>query len=233
MTKLKAPSKKTLILLSALFVGYNLILFVLTSFSGHHLSYWCSYAFMMIALVFFAFDLSLANVRTAKDYLLGFPVIRHAVLYLGTEFIASVVFMALDKKEFSGKIAFAVQTVFLILHIIFDVLCLTAKEKVEEVQQKTKASTGFMKNLNADAEMLVMYAYDDELKKAFSKFAEAVKYSDKVSSPALEDVENRLSLLTANSKQMLRDKDKDVALKCCEEMMLTLEERNKKCKAFK
>ena len=234
MTNNKKSSKFGMMALMAaiVFVTYNAVLFAVCGFSGHGAAFWISYAFMMVAFVTLAVSGLALKSRTVqpKDWLLGYPVLKHCGIYLILEFIASVIFIALDYIDCPWAIAFAVQMVLLAVHLVFIISCFMAKEMVENVEVKVNQKTSYISLLRVDVEMIAERSTDTEVKTAFGKLAEQLRYSDPMSNEALADLESRISNLVEQAKIVT---DKSDLLRICNNVSLLITERNKKCKVLK
>jgi hypothetical protein len=234
---LKIDKKKTIAIVATLtvFAIYNAVLFIVSGLVDHGAAFWISYVFMLTAFVFIALNAALQGKRPIqpKDFLLGYPVLKHSVIYTVVEFIVSTLFMCLDKAMTSGAIPAAVQLVLLAVHIVFLSMCYYAKETREELQQKVNTSTQFMRKLRTDVDTIADRISDAETKKVFSDFAEELRYSDPVSSAALSDVEARLSEAVDDAADALADGKNDEAQSLCRKARLILKERNRLCKELK
>ena len=229
------PKTTILIMLIGL-VTYNVALFALCGFEDHGATFWVSYVFMLIAFASTGVSGYMLSQKTEmpKDWLLGYPILRHCAIYVGLEAIASIVFMYLDyENDCEWGIALAVQTVLLALHLVMILSSFKSKEKVEEVQTNVKTKTSRMKFLQVDVEMVAQRAANPAVKSAYTKLAEQVRYSDPVSNDLLADTENQIAYLIEQAKTSIMMNNDDNALAICRQATLLLEERNKKCKMLK
>lgn len=232
------PAAKTfmVILIGAIcFLTYNIVLFILCGFTDHGGAFWCSYVFMLLAFITLAVSLIFLRYKDyqPKDWLLGYPILKHCTIYIILESIVSVLFMILDYQKCPWVLAFAVQMILFAVHLVFIISCFLAKEMIEDVQIKVKADTSYFKLLKADAEMAAENCKDREVKQAFMKLAEQIRYSDYVRNPALEPLERQISDLVSEANIFLSLNDEKSALDNCKKAMLLLLERNKKCQALK
>lgn len=237
MDKMNLSSKiiKIISMFAIIFVVYNVVLFVLCGFVGHGAAFWISYVFMIISFADVAVISYLLKGRSVlpKDWLLGYPILRHATIYIVIEFILSVSFMVGDYYKWKGSIAFATQMILLAVHLVFAISCFLAKEMIEEVQEKIQTNTTEMKLLQAEVEMVVEKTSDLDIKNAFRKLAEQVRYSDPVSNEYLSEIEREILTYVTSANVYLETNDKENALECYKRASLLLSERNKKCKALK
>ena len=87
------------LIFAIILVSYNIVLFLLTKVM--HTSFWVSYIFIMIALIFVMFSFFFVSNEKRKKQVVGMPVTVLSVLYLCTEFIMGTIFMFFN-LEFSA-----------------------------------------------------------------------------------------------------------------------------------
>ena len=108
-----------------------------------------------------------------------------------------------------------------------------AQETIVDVQDKVKVATSFIKLLQVDVEMIAEKTTDPNVKEAFLKLAEQVRYSDPMSNENLSELERQIKLQVSNADSCITLNDIDGALQCGNRASLLLIERNKKCKVLK
>ena len=232
-TNQKTAFRLTAIIAAIMFVTYNAVLFAICGFPHHGGAFWLSYVFMMVAFATFAISGFIVKDRVVqpKDWLLGYPILKHCVIYLVVELIVSVLFIILDAVvNCPWGIAFAVQLILLAVHLVFIISCFVAKEIIEGVGEKTEKKTSYVALLRVDVEMIAERQTDPDLKKEFAKLAEQVRFSDPMSSDLLGDLERNISALVDRAKV---ETDAAALMELCREISLLLTERNKKCKVLK
>ncbi len=218
-----------------LFVVYNILVFVIAGFTGHGASFWVSYAFMLVAFICVAVSALLLRSSTnqPKDWLFGYPVVKHCTVYIIAELIASVLFMALDKTGFPFAIGFAVQLIILALHLVFLISCFIAKETIDEVEQKVGRSTAFIDLLTVEIAMVADNIDDAAAKKAVKSLEEAVRFSDPISNEMLSVIEAEISGRVTDMRAYAEARDVENVLLECEAVGKLIKERNMKCKVLK
>ena len=232
--KLNKKGKMLATILAILFITYNVILFILSGFTDHTAVFWLSWAFMMISFGAMAcVGLILGKQGMfLRDWLFGYPIIRHTTLYLVFEFVASTIFIIFEQQVGLGW-TFSLQFLFLAVYLVFAISCFMAKETISDIHTKVSDKTRFIKMLRADAEMLTEKCADAETKEQCQQLAEAIRYSDPMSSKALFELEKELALAVSECDKAVAANDFESARKLCEKAMLLLAERNKKCKTLK
>ena len=227
-------SKMTAAILALAFIAYNVVLFVLCGFTEHTGVFWMSWGFMIVAFA------AMAGAGVAlgqkgmflRDWLFGYPIVKHSTIYIIVEFCASTLFIILEDYIKAGW-AFAIQFIFLCAYGICAISCFLAKETIEEVHNNVSDKTRFIKLLRVDAEMLIEKCDDAETKAECKKLAEAIRYSDPMSSESLFELEKDLALTVSECDKAVSVKNYILAKELCAKAMLQLTERNKKCKALK
>lgn len=106
------------------------------------------------------------------------------------------------------------------------------KEEIERLDAKIQGKRAYLKSLQGELESLAARAGDAEQKKALAALAEAFRYSDPISPPQLAELENALAEKVGTLAQSLGG-DPKASLALCEDIKLSLAERNRKCKALK
>ena len=228
-------NKKSTLPLAAFIIGlvtYNAALFVIAGFS-HGAAFYTSYVFMLLAFASIIFAAVMMKKRGMgmKDILLGYPLIKHCTIYFIAELIVSVIFMLLDAKV-GFAAPFAVQLIMLCVHLMFALSCLIARDKIEEMRTQVNDSTLFISMLKVDADALVLRAKEREVKEAYKKLSEEIRFSDPVSSSPLFPTEREISAKMVAARECIAT-DADKALALCAEMSALLKIRNEMCKMVK
>ncbi|HRT81794.1 MAG TPA: hypothetical protein P5127_01385, partial [Oscillospiraceae bacterium] len=108
----------------------------------------------------------------------------------------------------------------------------TAADIVEEVGQKVKEQTFFIKSLTVDAQTLVNSVKTPQSKALAQKIYEAIRYSDPMSSDALSADDGKIALAFENFSKALKD-DSGESQELSEELLVLIKARNEKCKLLK
>jgi len=213
---------------------YNVILFVIAGFEDHEASFWISYAAMMVCFIACAAAVFFCSSRDTVmcDWFLGLPILRHTLIYVIAELVLSTIFIALDDLV-PWAVPFIIQFILLCVFLVLVFSCLFSKNVINEIEQTVKTKTSFVKLLHVDAQMLCELCPDAESKKAFSDLAEAIRYSDPMSSDLLAPLEGEIQTCVMNAKMQLSEGDVQGAMATCNRAMFFLKERNLKCKALK
>lgn len=211
--------------LGILLVLFSVIAFVIpTEKTG---TFWIAYVFTAIAVVaqIVIWKNALGKEDTLKSKFLGLPVVHIGIVYLVVQIIAFAVFAAVPTLPvWSAIVACAT-----ILGI--SAICIIAGEagrgEIERVEEKVRNKVFFIKELQADVELLIDRETDTEIKTALQQLAEKIRFSDPMSNDTLEKIE---SAIAAKVSELKTESDKMTII---QELNLLLAERNKKCKILK
>ena len=196
------------------------------------LAFWISYAFITLmfiaqlvcSIVFFKQD------NNDKKFL-NIPII-------------SLSYTALIVSIIVGAVAMVVPFIPYWVGIILDVLIVAfyaiaiisskaAADKIENIDKKVKAQTFFIKSLTVDAESLLPRAKSDETKAISKKVYEAIRYSDPMSNEALSPVESQITIKFNEFSNAVVEDNKPLAETIGNELIILVNDRNKKCKILK
>lgn len=199
--------------------------------------FWLSYVFALVAMgaQLYAYpralDLDGHDVRS-KFY--GFPLARIATAYLVVQLALSLVFMVLAKYvDVKTWIPFVAYVLILGISAIGFIAADTMRDEVERQDTVHKANVGTMRALQSKAVFVASQCDDAETKKALDAFAEALRFSDPVSSDALADIEENLTGLVEELGNAVMDKDYAAAKSLCTKASSLLADRNRMCKLNK
>lgn len=195
-------------------------------------SFWIGYAFITImfiaqlvcSIVFF-------KQESKEKRFLNIPVI-------------SLSYTALFVSMIVGAVAMAVPFVPYWVGIILDVLVVAfyaiaiisskaAADTIENIDKKVKTQTFFIKSLTVDAESLLNQSKSDETKIIAKKVYEAIRYSDPMSNEALSSVESQITVKFNEFSNAVIKGNKPLAETLGNELIILVNDRNKKCKLLK
>lgn len=107
-----------------------------------------------------------------------------------------------------------------------------ATNTVDQVDEKVKTQTAFIKKLTVEAENVLTCAKNEPVKAECQKVYEAIRYSDPMSNDELIDIENQIalkfdefSIAVSNGAENITDLSKG--------LVVLIADRNKKCKLLK
>ena len=222
---MKKNSSKGYLILGILFILVSVIAFTVPA--AKTAAFWISYAFTVVAFAaqIIIWNAALGRSESLKSKFLGLPVLHIGIVYLVVQVVALIVFLSIPTLPiWSAVVACAVIAgVSAVCMIASDV----GRGEIDRVSAKVQEKTFYIRELQADVEMLEEQEQNPEIKISLTKLAEKIRYSDPMSNIALADLEDRIrekvtALRTADHK-----------LEIIAELDLLLAERNRKAKILK
>lgn len=222
---MKKNSSKGYFILGILFILVGVIAFAVPT--AKTAAFWISYAFTVVAFAaqIIIWNAALGRSESLKSKFLGFSVVHIGIVYLVVQIIALIIFLSIPTLPiWSAVVACAVIAgISAVCMIASDV----GRGEIDRVSAKVQEKTFYIRELQADVEMLEEQEQNPEIKISLTKLAEKIRYSDPMSNVALADLEDRIrekvtALRTADHK-----------LEIIAELDLLLAERNRKAKILK
>lgn len=222
---MKKNSTKGYVILGILFALVSIIAFAVPT--AKTATFWIAYVFTAAA---FAAQIGIwktafGKEETLKSKFLGFPVVHIGIVYAVIQVIAFAVFMFVPTlPAWSAIVAGSVIAgVSAVCMISAD----AGRNETERVEAKVQKKVFYIRELQADIELLADNESDSAEKTALSQLAEKIRFSDPMSNEQLADLENRISTKVAKLKTASNK------LEIITELNSLLDERNKKCKILK
>lgn len=195
-------------------------------------SFWIGYGFVTLAfiaqlvcsLIFFKQD-------TKEKRFLNIPVISLSYTALLLSIIIGAVAMAVPSIPY--WIAVIVDVLITAFYAIAIISSKAAADTVSSIDTKIKQQTFFIKSLSVYAQSLVNSAKTDEMKTLANKVYEAVRYSDPMSSPQLETIENEIEIKFNQFLSAVKSDNASLAQSIADELVTLIKDRNNKCKLLK
>ena len=168
---------------------------------------------------------ALGRSESLKSKFLGFSVVHIGIVYLVVQIIALIVLLFIPTLPiWSAVVACAVIAgVSAACMIASDV----GRGEIERVSAKVQEKTFYIKQLQADVELLAGAETDTATKSALTRLSEKIRYSDPMSDEQPAAVEDRI---TAKIAELKSSTDK---VKIINELNSLLDERNRKIKILK
>lgn len=222
---MKKNSSKGYFILGILFILVGVIAFAVPT--AKTAAFWISYAFTVVAFAaqIIIWNAALGRSESLKSKFLGFSAVHIGIVYLVVQIIALIIFLSIPTLPiWSAVVACAVIAgISAVCMIASDV----GRGEIDRVSAKVQEKTFYIRELQADVEMLEEQEQNPEIKISLTKLTEKIRYSDPMSNVALADLEDRIrekvtALRTADHK-----------LEIIAELDLLLAERNRKAKILK
>ena len=221
-------------MLAVAFIAYVVCVFVIFGIEDHNAVFWVSFGFAVAAFLTVTISVCILRMQglRLRDWIFGFPIIKHGAVYLTLEIAVSIAFIALE-KHIPFAVAFIAQFLILCVFLMFAISAFMAKETRQQVHDNVTARTANVKMLRAKSETLVDKCPDEETRRAFVALAEKIRFSDPVSSDALFDIENKISVTLDICADALDENNAETALKYCAKADKLMNERNTLCRTQK
>lgn len=221
---MKKNSTKGYVILGILFTLVSIIAFAVPTLKTA--TFWIAYVFTAAA---FAAQIIIWRTALGKEALkskfLGFPVVHIGIVYAIIQTVAFAVFL------FAPMLP--VWSAIVVCSIIAGVsaVCMISTDaglnEIERVEAEVQEKVFFIRELQADIELIATTETDADTKAELTRLAEKISFSDPMSNEQLMDLENKIST------KVLKLKTATTKVEIITELTLLLDERNKKCKILK
>lgn len=232
---MKKNFKYYIIAWAALLAVYNVVVFAiqpLTGFVKYDTVFWIAWAFVIAAFVGQLICASVAfKAENSERLFLNISLITESYTALIIMAVAGSVLMLIPNCP-----AWIVSVVCVVIFGFSAITIIKAKaaaEIVSDVSEKVKGKTLFIKSLSVDAESLISRAQSEEIKAELKKVADAVRYSDPMSSDALSGIESRITLKFDEFSRAVESGNGDAVRALGNALSILIADRNKKCRMLK
>ncbi len=195
-------------------------------------SFWIGYAFITLifiaqlvcSIVFFKQD-------SKEKRFLNIPVISLSYTALLVSIIVGAIAMVVPLIPY--WVGIILDMLIVAFYAITIIASKAAADTIENIDNKVKAQTFFIKSLTVDAERLLPRAKSDETKAIAKKVYEAIRYSDPMSNEALSSVESQIAIKFNEFSNAVIEDNKPTAKAIGNELIILVNDRNTKCKLSK
>ena len=214
---------------------FNVIAFVSVGWSGQEKytsSFWIGYTFITAMFIGQLICSIMAfKADSAKKLFYNISLIKISYAGLICSFIFGGLCMLISPLPYwVGVILCAI---VLVANVLSVVKATAAVEEIERVDEKIKEQTFFIKSLTVDADTLMASAKSEAVKAECRKVYEAIRYSDPMSHDALASVEAQITIQFHALSEAVEGDDADLVVAIVKNLMVLIEDRNKKCKLLK
>lgn len=220
----------SLVITFIIFAVYNIIAFLLPNGKGG--MFWTGYGFSMAAILLTAgVGFYTLERKGLKSKVYGVTLLSLVWSYLIAQLIIGLLEMALPSIPFQYGII--LNAILLGGCLIGLIAADIAIDEVERIDENVKKKVSYIKSLQTDIECLIDKNKDEAAKKALKDLAEAIRYSDPMSSPQLSAIENEIKVKAAGLTNAAASVDSSAIVSICDEMQQLVAERNRTCKTIK
>lgn len=222
---MKNNNTKGYMILGILFALVSIIALVVSQMKTA--AFWIAYAFTVIALAaqIGIWKVALGKEGTLKSKFLGFPVIHIGIIYLGVQLVVFAVVIFVPMLPIWSTIVLC--TIIIGISAVCMIASEAGRDEIERVEIIAQKKIFYIRELQANVELLVDNEKNVEIKTALMRLLEKIRYSDPMSSEQLKDLEGRISAKVAEMKTATN------ITEIIAELNSLLDERNKKCKILK
>lgn len=195
-------------------------------------SFWIGYIFIMLAFIgqLFAAWLAVKDDDITKLFY-NIPLITISYTALIVMTVIGTLSMTIPNLPYwLGVIGCMIVLAFSVIALMG---AQAASSIVTDMDYEIKNKTFFIKSLTVDVESLMEKAASADMKEEIKKVYEAVRYSDPMSSDALSGVESQITLRMNELADSVEKGDIDLVSKNAGEMIVLINDRNRKCKLLK
>ena len=222
---MKKNSTKGYVILGILVVLISIIAFAVPTVKTA--TFWIAYAFTAAAFAaqIGIWKTALGKEGTLKSKFLGFPVVHIGIVYAIIQTVAFAVFLFVPTLPVWSAIV--VCSVIAGISAVCMISVDAGRNEIERVEAKVQNKVFYIRELQADIELLADNETNADVKTALTQLAEKIRFSDPMSSEQLADLENKISA------KVLELKTVPNKVEIITELNSLLDERNKKCKILK
>ena len=231
---MKKNSARWWVIWAVVLAVYNVIVFAVPF--PKNAVFFVSWSFTLLALGAQVYVVRTAfyHGEGARSKFYGFPIAKIGVVYLFAQVVLSLVFMALGLAvSVPVWVPLVLYVVLLGASAVGLISAEVTRDEIVRQDTKLKKNVSCMRALQSKAMAMVPLAKDASVRVALEKFAEDIRFSDPVSSAALEAAESDLSACIDDLQQAVLDNDQEAALSLEKRAEMLLAERNRLCKLEK
>lgn len=221
---MKKNSTKGYVILGILFALVSIIAFAVPTIKTA--IFWIAYVFTAatFAAQIFIWNKALGK-ETLKSKFLGLSVVHIGIVYAIIQTVAFVVFLFASTLPVWSAIVVCsvIAGVSAVCMISADAGC----NEIERVDAKVQKKVFYIRELQADVELIAAAETDADTKAALTQLAEKIRFSDPMSNEQLADLENKISAKVLELKTAVNK------VEIITELTLLLDERNNECKILK
>lgn len=215
---------------------YNVVVFAVQALPGYETNYdvrfWISWGFILAAFVgqLICSHTAFKSENNEKLFL-SIPLIMQS--YGGAAAMTIIGSVCMLIPDFPYWIA----TVSCVLVFAFSAIGVTkakaTAEMVSDVGVKVKTQAFFIKSLTIDVETIMEKTKSEEIKAELKKVYEAVRYSDPMSNDALASNEGQITVAFSKLSEAVTENNIEATKELSNELLILINDRNKKCKLLK
>ncbi|MCI8425769.1 MAG: hypothetical protein HFJ72_08965 [Adlercreutzia sp.] len=224
--------KRALIFVGALAAVFTIVAFAVP-FERNE-GFWVAYLFGIVALAaqLYLFPSAFKGGGSAKSRVYGFPIARIGVFYLAVQLCISVVEMACSSIMPFWAILI-VNAIVLVLALAGCISTEAARSEVVKIEASSADSVSGMTDLRLTGQSLARTSSNGPFAAQTASIAEALRFSDPISSESTRPLENRISADLALLEGAIQSGDEARVNELAEAALRDIQQRNDICRAHK
>lgn len=210
-----------------LFVVFLVVAFVVPS--KFTMTFWVAFVFTVVSFVLNTYKW-VEYFKTNKDLnskFLRISILNVSYYYMIIQLIIFLVFKF--AYMLPTWIAILCNILFFAFALISFITISSSADYIRTVDEKIRPKVNYIKNLQADVELIAASTDDLKTKEELTKLAERIRFSDPMSNEQLWGLEQQIS----GNVELLKNAEGNDLLAIVEIIEKLLDERNKKCKIHK
>lgn len=234
---MKSNLKSNLLtILCTILVIFNVLYFVIPFKHVDNFVYWFVYIITILSLlsIVLTYFVAFEKVKTLNSKILGYPLIKVGLMYIGSELIVALIFTLIN--AFIKVEPWILIVTYVLLIGVFTILFVTKKvvrDEIVKMENQVVEDKKFIKTLRKDMSIFVSTIVETSLKNKMNEALDIVKYSDPVSSKELEEIEDEINELYSLIKNKNLKNEYSDAITKTDKLISLLNERNLLCKDSK
>lgn len=220
----------------AMLALFNVIVFVtpneIAGVSKFSAMFWVAYALVTVEFIILLLSSAVAmKEKSLKKAVYSMPAYWGSyVCLIAMAVVGGICVAVIAIPKWVGIIACST---ILAVHISIIVATQVLSGKIVATEQRVKQSTMLIKSLTVEAQTLVGLSSDANMSKCTKEVYEALRYSDPMSHPALQQVEGNICNVYNAYATAVKANDANGTQERTKELLALINERNVKCKLYK
>ena len=227
---------KYYVIVWAVFVAiFNVIVFVspneIAGVSKFDSSFWVGYIFIILT---FIMQLGIAWYSLKDDITKTFyqmPLLSISYVLLIVMLIVAILCMVIP--SFPVWLGIILCLLVLAFGAVSMVQAQAAASVIGDIDTKIKNKTFFIKSLTVDIDSLLTRVTSSEISDEIKKIYEVVRYSDPMSNDALSGIETSITVKVSELSECVANADVEGVKELVKEIVILINDRNKKCMLLK
>ncbi len=184
-------------------------------------TFWFTVVMTFISLLLFIGVMISASLKDKKDIFYQAPVMTISYLYLIGIYGYSIYANVTNQNM---KTVILVQVIVALLYLVLAMFLLASKKRIRDYDEKIAKSTSYIQDTLELLEEIDLSNYGEDIKREVEEVKELIRYSDPVTSPKTEDMEQQIQKMIQECGNEKEDWEKVKA---------TIKKRNRICKESK